>query len=197
MDALGLRRHLALGELAHRLAHLLREVVERQPIAAAHLRDVAPDLPQHGLAAGAAQAGSRTRAGKAASSADSSSPSSSSTPSIRSRRLRTSCATPAAQVVSSGWLAAAVAAGVGREVEQRPGRAALGGGIGHALRQHLVGVDLVAVRGDLPRAGESLRDQALGGGEQQAGVVETGARGSSESSVAGEGPFREKSGRLG
>ena len=61
VDPLGLRRHLALGELAHRRAHLLRELVERQPIATARGSDVAPDLAQHGLAAGAAQAVAHAR----------------------------------------------------------------------------------------------------------------------------------------
>ena len=61
VDALGLRRDLALGELAHRRAHLLRELVERQPIATARGGDVAADLAQHGFAAGAAQARAHAR----------------------------------------------------------------------------------------------------------------------------------------
>jgi hypothetical protein len=195
MDPLRLRRHLAIGELAHRLAHLLRELVERQPIATARGRHLAPDLAQHGLAAGAAQAVPHTRREGVFQRG------------LVQPELEQHAVDPLAQAAHElrhagggeglePLAAASVAGGFDCEVEQRPGGPALGGGIGHALGEHLVGVDLVPMRGDLPRAHERLRDQALGGGEQQAGVVETGA-GGHRIPLTGERPFREKSGRLG
>ena len=174
VDALRLGRHLALGELAHRGAHLLRELVERQPIAAARGGDVASDLAQHGLAAGAAQAGAHAAPGRPPRAPRRRARARASTLSMRSRRLRTSSATPAAQVVSSTALPRpSLAASATNSTNARAARA-LGGGVGHALGEHLVRVDVGAVRGDRPRARERLREQGVGGGEQQAGVVETG-----------------------
>ena len=118
----------------------------------------------------------------------------------RCRSARAGCARAAPRSRRAGRLerlaAAAVLAGVGRESTKRAGRAALGGGVGDALDEHLVVVDLVPVRGDLPRARERLRDQALGGGEQQAGVVEAG-RGGIGILWRARRRFREKRGRLG
>ena len=134
---------------------------------------MAPDLAQHGFTAGASQAGPHARREGILEHAFIE-------PELQQHAVDALAQTAHQQRHAGGaggleqGPAAALASGLVHELEESPRRAALRGGVGDALGEHLMGVDVGAVRGDGSRAPEDLCQQVIGGGDQQAGVVETG-----------------------
>ena len=146
VDVLGAGRDLLLGELAHGGAHLLGDLVERRLVGARASRRRAArsarntdSLPAR--RSGGARLGGEGRVERLLAEAEVVDGVGQAVSQARGQVGHRGRADPLEVLV-----AAAFGAHGGREVEQLPGGAPFGGGVGDALGEHLVIVDPLAVR---------------------------------------------------